>query len=249
MKIFRSLFVAIALALALAPVMALAAEPAVVSAPALQAGDTWVFDRAREQGTAGFAQRRVDLTIERLGTDTMQVGIKNDGAPTGFEDHMLGLDWSQRRLIGSQQEVTGRPFAFPMKVGSTWTTDFVDNRQIGLRTSAHFHVTYKVVGWEDVTVPAGTFHALKIEANGIVDATVKASTTAVAGGAVTSSGGTAISQVKKTPAGIVHSITYGVQYYVPEIKYYVKSIQEEYNSENVRTVRDTDSLVSFKAAH
>jgi len=238
-----------ALALIATPNIALAAAPAPVPAPGFQIGDTWVYDRTHEVGANGFSKQTIDLTIDRVDAETMLVGIKPDGAPSAFVDHITGLDWSQRRMVDGQETVTGRPFLFPLKIGSTWTADYVQPRPQGVQTSAHFHTTYKVVGWEDVVVPAGTFHALKIEANGTAEGQISTPASAVASVVATPSGGTSVAHSERAHSGVVHVITYDAFYYVPEIKYYVKRIEEQYNGDNVRTVRDTDTLVSFKAAH
>jgi hypothetical protein len=225
---------------------ALAGAPTSISAPTFQTGDSWVYDRANEKGTSGFSRQRLDLTIERVDTDTMIVGIKPDGAPGNYQDHISGLDWSQRRVVAGQQTVTGRPFNFPLTVGSTWEADYVEPRPSGLQTFAHFHTTYKVVGWEDVVVPAGTFHVLKIEAKGMAEGRL-ASPAMVTGGAVAgSSGSTSFSRAQKAQSEVIQNLTYAAFYYAPEVRYFVKSVEEQSNSENVLTSRDTQNLVSFK---
>jgi hypothetical protein len=235
-------------ALAATPVMALGSDPASIPAPSLKVGDTWVFERTHEQGTTGFSDQRIDLTIDRVNSDTMLVGIKRDGAPNAFEDHMSGVDWSQRRMVGGQETITGRPFSFPLKIGDSWTADYADPQRHGLQTYAKFHTTYRVVGWEDITVPAGTFHALKVEANGTGDAQLSAPAAAATAAVADPSGGTTIAHTQRARTGVAHFITYAEFYYVPDIKYFVKSVEEQYNANNVRTTRDTQTLVSFKAS-
>ncbi|MDQ2860458.1 MAG: hypothetical protein M3T55_06985 [Pseudomonadota bacterium] len=230
------------------PAFAHTDNPAPVSAPNLQPGDTWVYDRTQEDGTSTFSEKRIDLKIERVGTDTLVEGIKADAAPTDYEDHIAGVDWSQRRIVDGQETVTGRPFSFPLVIGKTWTADYVEPRQYGLQTFARFHTVYKVVGWEDVVVPAGTFRALKVEANGTIEARMAPAAAAVSGGMVTPSGGTAVAQTARVPAKTVYALEYSEFYYVPAVKYYVKSVEDQYNSDNVRTRRVTETLVSFKAS-
>ncbi len=245
---FRTARLAVIVCTALAS-PALAADPKSVAAPDLKAGDSWVFDRAHEQGTTGFSQRRLLLRIERVGTDTMVLGIKEEGAPKDFEDHLMGVDWSQRRLFGTEDTVTGRPFEFPLAIGATWSIDYVDPRRLGTRTSAHIHSVHKVVGWEDVTTPAGTFRALKIEANGTEEDQFVVPSVAVSGSTASPiSGATSIAHAQRGGTGVQHVILYAALYYVPDVKYFVKTIEEVYNSENVRISRDTQTLVSFKPA-
>ena len=167
-----------------------AADPGPVAAPEFKTGDSWVFDQVIERGTHGFNQQRLDMRVERTGADTMLVGIKRDGSPGAYEDHMIGTDWSLRRVLDGHDAATARPFTFPMTVGQTWSIDYTDPTERGAQTSNPVKRTYKVTGWEDVTVPAGTFRALKIEVSGIDQATI-AVPNAVLGGAVASPSGSA----------------------------------------------------------
>jgi len=245
MRLSLSLSLAL-FALTAIPVLACAQE--VVPAPALQVGDAWVFDRTFEKGANGFSQRRVDLKVDRISADTMLVGLKLDGAPTAFMDHMIGSDWSQTRLVDGKQTLSGRPFAFPLSVGKTWVVDFFDTNPHGLQKTTREHTLYKVIGWESVTVPAGTFRALKIEGDGTLQAEMAPSATVVNAAGASPSDGTAITQVKRLPARTVTVTRHEELYYAPQVKYWVKHVEEQYDSENVRTKRDTDTLVSFTPA-
>lgn len=234
--------------LVFASAQTLAAEPTTVGAPNLKSGDAWVFDRAIERGTSSFSNQRYDFKIERVGDPTMVVGIKIEGSPVDYEDHVAGSDWSQRRLIDGQQTVTGRPFSFPLTLGKTWTSDFTDPTRHGLQTSAEHHQTYKVTGWEDVTTPAGTFHAIKIESDDKVKAQMMAASAAVGGAVATSDGSTVVAHTDHSGPKIVYGELFSTFYYVPEVKYWVKTIEEDFNSENVRVFKKTDTLISYKVA-
>ena len=227
---------------------ALAADPPTLPAPSLKIGDSWVFDRALEHGTTGFSSERLVMQVEQLRDSLMVVGVKKDGAPGAFEDHMMGLDWSQRRMVDGEETVTGRPFDFPMAVGKTWKADFIDPTHRGAQVSARVRTSYKVTGWEDVTTPAGTFHAMRIEGSGTIKAQMGPSSATI-GGATTSSGeSTVIGHSQVSAGGDAYLTTYIVCDYVPSVKYYVKRVEEEYNAENVRVSRSTDTLASFKPA-
>src|SRR5579875_3393617 len=141
-------------------------EPAAVTAPEYRVGDTWTVEKTTETGTSGFSRQRVVNTIDRVSSDELLLGIKQDGSPRAPEEHRIGSDLSLKLLVNGSEVVTARPVDFPLKVGQSWSADWIDPRRQGNQLSAHFHKDYKVVGWEDVTVPAGTFRALKIEAKG-----------------------------------------------------------------------------------
>ncbi len=230
------------------PLAALASVPTQIGAPDLKPGDSWVFDRSTERGVSGFSDQHVDLKIEHVNVDTMVVGIKLEGAPTDFEDHVLGSDWSQRRIIDGKQTATAQPLAFPLEVGKTWTSAFVDSKHYGLQVSAEHQTTHKVTGWEDVTTPAGTFHAIRIESDDKIKAQFMAANAAVGGAMATADGATVIAKTNNSAAHTEYAETISTFYYVPEIKYWAKSVEDTYNSDNVRTRRQTNLLISFKPA-
>jgi hypothetical protein len=234
--------------IAIVPFAALASIPTQIAAPDLKPGDSWVFDRSTERGTSGFSNQRFNLKIEHVGADTMVVGIKLEGSPTDYEDHFLGSDWSQTRLIDGNRTTTGRPFVFPMEIGKTWTMDYVDPTRHNLQVSAEHHATYKVTGWEDVTTPAGAFHALKIEGDEKVKAQFMAANAALGGAVSTADGATVIAKTNNTGPHAEYVETFSTFDYVPEVKYWVKAVEDTYNSNNVRTNRRTDLLISFKPA-
>jgi len=225
-----------------------AQEDGPVSSPALKAGDAWVFDDIEEKGTTGFAEHRLDLVIESVGGETMTVGIKPDGAPTAFQDHLVGADWSQRRLLNGQQSVTTQPFRFPMAKGQKWTVDFNDPTRRGNQLSAHIHRTYTVAGWVDVSVPAGHFRALEVVADGVDEAMVQMPATASASAMAVPGGSASISTAQRGGIGKLVRSTHAELYYVPGVKNYVKSVEEQYNTDNVRVMRHTQNLVSFTPA-
>jgi hypothetical protein len=218
-----------------APALALAADPAVVPAPELKPGDLWLFDRAVERGASGVSDQRLELRIERAGADTLVVGVKIEGSPADFEDHVLGPDWSQRRLIDGAPVTIGRPMAFPLSVGKTWTNDWLDQTRRGRQTSARHHETYTVMGWETVTTPAGVFHALRIESEDMVTAQV-----------LGASGG--VGRAGRSAPRTVYGQVLSSFDYVPEIKYWVRSRRDEFNADGVRYLGATDQLIAFKPA-
>ena len=230
------------------PQAALAQDAGPIAAPEYKPGDTWVYDRTHESKGKSFRQERVDQVIERVGEDTVVLGVKLDGAPGDFEDHMVGLDLSEPKIFDGRTVITERLVSFPLKIGGTWEEDYVDPRQQGIQSSAHVRRIYKVVGWEDVTVPAGTFHALKVEANGTLVAQVYLPASAVSGAVAAPTGGTIVAHTEKARSGTATETTYRVIYYVPGIKRCVKFVDEKYNAEGVRVDRDTSVLASFKAA-
>jgi hypothetical protein len=222
------------------------AQPISVTAPVLEVGDSWVFDRTEDRGNERLSHRRVSLRADRIDDNVMLIGARSQGASAPPQDYRVGLDWSQTRVLDGQPTVTGRPFKFPMAPGDSWTVEFRQAELHDGQTNTHWRVIYQVVGWTDVTTPAGSFRALEIKETGSIEAersTPKIATTPVFG---THRQTTKPAKAKSALRQIIRNTVYGEFYYVPSIKYYVKFFQEEYNSDNVRTGRDEDVLVSFK---
>lgn len=217
-----------------------------VPAPHFHVGDRWVFDDVNESGKSGFNEQHVDLTVRELVTDgTMTVGIKREGAPEAYEDHLIGTDWSQRHLVDGHETTTTRPFTFPLRIGAHWTVDYVDPTRRGRQISVHVRRTYTVAGWEDVEVPAGHFHAIRVVAEGVDDADLDVP--AAAGSAVTAdaNGSTSVSHSQPGGKGKLVRLTRGSFYYVPALKNEVRSVEDQYDTDNVRVSRKTRTLIRF----
>ena len=224
------------------------AEPTSIAAPSFKVGDTWVFDDTQQRGTTGFNKQRIDLVVERVGGDTMLVGYKRDGAPTAFEDHIVGPDWSQRQVVDGQELPTTRPLNFPMQVGQKWTVDFTDTTRRSNQLSVHVHRTYVATAWEEISVPAGTYRALKIEAKGASEAVVVTPNTVVGGATASPLGGSTFTRSQPGGTSTRTARNYDEIYYVPKAKNYVKSVEEQYNSQDVLVSRNTREMISFRPA-
>ncbi len=130
-------------------------EPAVVQAPSINEGDVWI-DRIR-----GADHRFVVGTIKKDGTTfinewgnqivtTRDLNVKTyrsltfaDAPPTNYDPPM---EW----------------FSFPLEPGQEWKMTshwLTPDLSLGGTTV----VSGKVGNWEDITVPAGNFHALRVD--------------------------------------------------------------------------------------
>jgi len=82
-------------------------------------------------------------------------------------DVSYSLEWAGYVSVWGAISTNGtRHFQFPMRVGDTY--EYAYDFQLARRgpNAGKGNYSMKVVGWEDVTVPAGTFRALRIEGNG-----------------------------------------------------------------------------------
>ena len=226
--------------------VARAADPTSVPAPSFKVGDSWLLEKTVQKGPTGFSRIRQEVSIDRLDSDSMVIGLKLEGASVAPEEHVAGLDWALKLNINGEQKTTAQPLSFPLEIGKTWTADWTDPRHVGAQLSAHFHRTYKVVGWEDVTVPAGTFHALKVEETGSADGEMLVPSIAQSAAVAEPGSGATVSSVRQGGRGVLHIATYAIIDYAPEVKRAVKTVDEEYDMSDVMTERVTEELVSFK---
>ncbi|HEY1927543.1 MAG TPA: hypothetical protein VGG92_08770 [Caulobacteraceae bacterium] len=229
----------------LTPMLGYTQATAVV-APVLEVGDNWVFERTIDRGPDHVAHRRVDLRINRIDENAMLVRANPRGTSAIDHDYRVGLDWTQSRVLDGQLAVTGRPFKFPMAPGDSWTVEFQQAESHNGQTNTHWNVLYQVVGWTDVTTPAGTFHALEIKETGSTEAEKTIAQQVSSTTAARHRRPAARGQAKHTLRQAIKNTVYGEFYYVPSIKYYVKYFQEQYDADNVRTGREEDVLLSFK---
>ena len=153
-----------AAALAVAAAAAYAAEPDAVPRPPVKPGDTWTYQRVdywtnkptgRLRETVTFANDRVIIAVGLRGKAEKEV------------DATYTADWNfvstaTGRVFDPDQGL----FRFPMRPGDTHDAkyDMKDPTEGPYEVRFERHV--KVVGWEDVTVPAGKFHALRVESEG-----------------------------------------------------------------------------------
>jgi hypothetical protein len=215
-------------------------------APTLKAGDSWTYSNTTETGPQGWVRKDQVITVERVDSSDVLVAVKQDGSSQPPIEQMTGLDWSRSRDINGKQQVVNRPFEFPLHQGKKWTVEYTELNPNRTYSSETFHSDYVVTGWEDVEVPAGKFKALKIEAEGqwtgVLTPKVASGTAALGTpGAVTM-----VSQVNRSGARSVSGKLYKAFWYVPSEKRFVKSVEEYYSDEGVRSQRFTDELASSK---
>jgi hypothetical protein len=154
-----------ALALLLAvPLWCAAQTDAPVPRPEVKAGDTWVYRRIElETGKpAGRPTSRVAFANDKVIQVVVMRGKQGDEV-----DETYTADWNAIALAGGGNFTphTGT-FRFPLVVGESWRADFENTvPRLGAFQVKHER-TVKVVGWEEVEVPAGKFRALKIEVTG-----------------------------------------------------------------------------------
>jgi hypothetical protein len=216
-----------------------------VNAPTFKAGDTWTYKITTEKGNAGWTQNHEVSTVSRATPSSIYFQTKQEGSTQPPRELVSGIDWSRMRDVNGKETVVNRPLSFPLTVGKTWELDYTEQQPNKAHKAETFHNKYTVIGYESIQVPAGTFNALKIEAEGRWDAEIAPSQSAVATTQATQNGTVAVAQVSKTLATTATGRTYKAFWYVPEIKRFVRTEEEYYNNGGVRNERYTSELESF----
>ena len=129
-----------------------------VAAPALRSGDVWV-DRIRGDNR--------EFRIEEVQRDgTMNVSFW--GSEMTTDPYLNIIVYRSLTESSADPSISDKPglwFPFPLYPNKTWVNDY-SWRIIGASaTGGRAEDTGRVFGWEDVTVPAGTFHCIKAEVN------------------------------------------------------------------------------------
>ena len=219
-----------------------------MNAPSVKAGDAWIYKSTTEKGASGWNQTHDETAVSRVTSSTIYFTVKATGSTQPAKELFAGVDWSRVRDIDGKETVVNKPLAFPLATGKTWEVRYTEahpNKQFRSEEWAH---KYTVVGVEAVEVPAGKFNALKIEAEGRWTAVLEPTQTVVQGAESNSEGTSVVTQTQKTADKTVSGRTYKAFWYVPEVRRWVKSVEEYYGSGGVRNERYTGELESLKLA-
>lgn len=126
-----------------------------IGKPAYKNGDTWVFT-VKESGTIGSTSNALNGTYEisivdgKMKVASVQGSQKDD------------LDPRPGALVALL--TFGPNLSFPLAVGKQWTRDY-KGTYVGSNKPIARKITYEVKGTEQVTTPAGTFRAIKLESD------------------------------------------------------------------------------------
>ncbi len=152
--------------------LAMKTQAQAAAAPKFSENDSWTYQHTIESAATGWHQLRVESTVLQAGLTAITLSTRPVGSTVPPSQQLGSLDWSRFRSVNGRRTVVDKPLSFPLAVGKSWIVEYNENRPNREYSSAHFRTVYKVVGWEDVTVIAGTFHALKLEAEGQWSATL-----------------------------------------------------------------------------
>ena len=213
-RVSRSIAAAVVLFAAL-PAVCAAQSDAPVAKPEVKAGDRWTYN------WMNYWTNTPDFTYELEVTFAQKDAILTVSKRKGGERETDANWTSEWNAVSNARGMIFKPSSqglkFPLRIGATYSGDFeMEQPRLGAWLVRHER-TMKVVGWEDVVVPAGKFRALRIEANG----TFQRLDTSIAGTAKT------------------------VIWYVPEVKRWVKFTYEDATNRGPFN-KNGEELVEFK---
>jgi len=124
--------------------------------PSLHSGDLWV-DRIKGDNR--------EFRIEQVqGDGTMNVSFWGSEMTTdSYLNIIVYRSLTEASADPSTSDKPGLWFPFPLHPGQTWVNDYNWKITGAAATAGQAEDNGKVFGWEDVTVPAGTFHCIKAE--------------------------------------------------------------------------------------
>lgn len=216
--------------------------------PTVRQGDSWVYRSTVEKGPSGWNQVHNEITVTRVTSSSIYFTVRQNGSTQSGREVYAQSDWARVRDVNGRETVVNRPLEFPLTAGKSWKLTFEEQNPNPRHKSEKWDYRFTVVGYEDVQVPAGTFHALKIESEGTWSAEVAPGETVVQGGQSNAAGTTLATETHKTVPHETSGRLYKAYWYVPDVKRWVKAVEEDYSSGGVRNERFTDELESFKPA-
>ena len=240
----KKTFVALSLC-AVLPGIALAQS---IAAPVLKPGDTWTYISTAELGPNGWRQTRDQISVQRTTSDHIYVETQQSGTTQAPRELIMDADWSRSRSGNGTETVVNRPLAFPLTVGKTWTIKYSESHPNPQHASEAYDTRYKVVGPETVTVTGGKFDAIKIEAEGTWKAQAAPGQSVTSGVSRNAGGSTIVMQSHNNGTAEGTGKTYKAFWYVPAVGRWVKSVEEYYDTNGVRTARYSNELASYKRA-
>jgi hypothetical protein len=212
--------------------------------PTFSPEDSWIYHQTIQKGDKVEANN-AEISVVRSDDQDLLVSVKAVGSTRPPVEVMFKPDWAKFRSVNGVETVVSRPLAFPLTLGKSWNVNYTENNPNPRHVREEIDITYKVVGWEDVTTPAGAFKALKIEGKGnwVADSPARVQTNSVLakqGVAVAQSSQNVVQGPQRTTGRI-----YRVVWYVPEVKRWVKSRDETLAASGQVSDSEESELATF----
>ena len=144
------------------------APPPKVDAPDIKVGDSWTFDT--KDGVKNVKVSTSVLTVTAVGDGLIRIDSKraDNGEVTKLtRTGELNLVATEIASGKAAYDPFYPSFSFPLAAAKTWEKQNTYTRNYEADRKVTSKMNAKVLGWEKVTVPAGTFDALKIEVTSV----------------------------------------------------------------------------------
>ena len=197
-----------------------AQDPSVVERPTIKVGDSWTYQETNDWRSV--VTDTYSLAVSSVSDKKIELTRKSEKAGTAAtvsetpDLNTIAKATSDGNIIRYSPD--NGAFSFPLEVGKSWEAkaDWTTGERSG-----SYSLATKVVGWEQVTVPAGTFTALKITKTGYYHAT----------------------NGQNSGSGTMHIVFW----YAPAVKGMVKMQYEDTNWAGAPYNKKTVELVAYKA--
>lgn len=149
----------------------------IVDAPVIQVGDTWEYESTDDWTSQVRVQERQEVIglmqdFVRLRTESRLRNLKTQAMESrGIEEETQRADMNVDLPVRDDRVARRMNYAWPLEVGKKWNYEYTVT-SMGANGQAVFalnRIAAEVVGWENVTTPAGTFRSLKVVHKGTVE--------------------------------------------------------------------------------
>jgi hypothetical protein len=164
----------VAFATLISAVCTAAELPAAPERPEVAVGESWIY--AGHQNQKKFS---IKVEIEQLSDKEIRTIVTPNGSEAHALPEVFDRQWNHIERVDGDRLIRFSPylpaFSFPLHIDKTWAKNYEwqstpksrkeiqdqktreDRKQGGNRVEA------KVLGWEEITVPAGTYTTVKVE--------------------------------------------------------------------------------------
>lgn len=143
-----------------------------IDGPAVKVGDTWMYNTHNGwTGNLDYVSVNTVKEISKQGIVMESASLDRNIVFTVRRTRDFNLISIEAPHFTQRARPYYPNFVFPLEVGKTWKRDVELLNSKDPDKEVRAKLEGKVVGWESVTVPAGTFRALKIVVTGYYQGT------------------------------------------------------------------------------
>jgi hypothetical protein len=216
--------------------------------PSIKAGDTWKYRDTVEKGPNGWSQTEDEIAVSRVTATSIHYSARQSGSTQAARALIAGRDWSRLRDVNGKETLVNRPLSFPLAPGKIWEVEYRAEHPNKERRFEQVYSKFTVVGVEWIEVRAGKFSALKIEAEGHWSAEMEPSPVVIQSAKTADGGSATVSQLQTSTAAPATGRISKAFWNAPEVKRWVKSVEESYGNGGMRSERYTAELESFTSS-